>query len=198
METDDYLLDDLQRSQLNATRRRRWNRSRRQYRFLLLSIGFLAPLVLAAPSLISHSGIARSMLASRALAYGWTASADSLDVGWITPLSIKGLKLVGQSGETTIDIERADTALTVTDLLRFDPASVGEVSLRGVNLACTVIDRVGSGDPVGAERRSAASRSGDDSDPGCRCDADGDNERCDLGTQPIQRQRFGRWWTCQR
>ncbi|WP_372897198.1 hypothetical protein, partial [Stieleria sp.] len=124
---DDYLLDDLERSQLDATRRRRSNRSRRYYRMLLLALGFLALLALAAPSLVSHTGVARSMLASKAQAYGWTASADSIDVGWITPLSIRGLKLVGPSGETVIQIDRADTALTVMELLGLDPAAVGEV-----------------------------------------------------------------------
>ncbi|WP_145391245.1 translocation/assembly module TamB domain-containing protein [Stieleria neptunia] len=135
---DDYLLDDLERTQLDATRRRRSNRSRRYYRMLLLALGFLALLALAAPSLVSHTGVARSMLASSAQAYGWTASADSIDVGWITPLSIRGLELVGPSGETVIQIDRADTALTVMELLRLDPAAVGEVSLRGVGLACSV------------------------------------------------------------
>ncbi|WP_182867848.1 hypothetical protein [Stieleria mannarensis] len=137
---DDYLLDDLERSQLDATRRRRANRSRRYYRMLLLALGFLALLALAAPSLVSHTGIARSMLASNAATYGWTASADSIDVGWITPLSIRGLKLTGQSGETVVQIDRADTALTVMQLLNLDPASIGEVSLRGVALACSVAD----------------------------------------------------------
>lgn len=140
MVRDDYLLDDLERSQLDATRRRRSNRSRRYYRMLLLALGFLALLALAAPSLVSHTGVARSMLASNAQAYGWTASAESIDVGWITPLSIRGLKLVGPSGETVIQIDRADTALTVMELLRLDPAAVGEVSLRGVGLACSVAE----------------------------------------------------------
>ena len=136
--TDDYLLDDLERSQLNATRRRRWNRSRRYYRMLLLTAGLVALLVLAAPSIISHTGIARSMLASSASTYGWDASAESIDVGWITPLSIRGLQLTGRSGDTDIQIERADTALTITNLINFDPEHLGEVSLRGVTLACTV------------------------------------------------------------
>ncbi|MCA9141017.1 MAG: hypothetical protein KDB00_29805, partial [Planctomycetales bacterium] len=136
--TDDYLLDDLERSQLDVTRRRRSNRSRRYYQLLLLATGLMALFVLAAPSLISHTGIARSMLASRAAEYGWTASAESIDVGWITPLSIKGLDLVGKSGETSITIVSANTALTVLDLLALDPSAIGDVSVRGVTLSCTV------------------------------------------------------------
>ena len=42
MVTEDYLLNDLERSQVNATRRRRWNRSRRYYQLLLLSVGLIA------------------------------------------------------------------------------------------------------------------------------------------------------------
>ena len=138
MVNDDYLLDDLERTQLSTTRRRRWNRSRRYYQLLVLAVGFVALLILAAPSLISHTGIAKSMLASSAKEYGWTASAESIDVGWITPLSIRGLKLVGSSGETVIQIDRADTALAVTNLIDFDPGAIGEVSLRGVALECAV------------------------------------------------------------
>lgn len=140
MVTDDYLLDDIERSQFSATQRRRSNRSRRYYRLLLLSLGFLSLLALAAPSLISHTGVANSMLVSSAETYGWTASAESINVGWITPLSIRGLELVGQSGETVIRIDRADTALTVTQLIQLDAAAIGEVSLRGVTLACSVAE----------------------------------------------------------
>lgn len=138
MVTDDYLLDDLERSQLNATRRRRANRSRRYYQMLFVAMGFLALSVLAAPSIVSHTGIAKSMLASAAAEYGWEASAGSVDVGWITPLTLRDLELVGASGETTLRVDRVITALTVTQLLRFDPANTGEVSLRGVEVACTV------------------------------------------------------------
>ncbi|MCO8120789.1 hypothetical protein NHH03_03495 [Stieleria sp. TO1_6] len=138
MKTDKYLLDDIARTQLDTTRRRRENRSRRYYQMLLAALGMVGLLILAAPSLVSRSGIAKSLLASTAQRYGWTASAGSIDVGWITPLSINQLELVGQSGETRIQIDRTGTALTVMNLLRFDPAKIGEVSLRGVDFSCRV------------------------------------------------------------
>lgn len=138
MVTDDYLLDDLEKSQLDATKRRRWNRSRRYYHLLMLSLGFLALTMLAAPSIVSHTGIGQSMLASSAMAYGWKASAESIDIGWITPLTIRNLQLTGESGETKIRIQRADTTLTVTDLIGFDPSKIGEVSIRGVEFSCSV------------------------------------------------------------
>ena len=138
MVTKDYRLEDLERSQLDATRRRRNMRSRRYYRLLLITLSLVALAILSAPSIISHTGIARSLLASTASQYGWTVTADSVNVGWITPLSIKQLDLVGASGETRITVGRADTALTVTQLIRFDPGSIGEVTLRGVRLDATV------------------------------------------------------------
>lgn len=136
--TDDYLLDDLERSQLEATRRRRAHRSGRYYRMLFAVLGFLALAVLAAPSIVSHTGIGRSILASTAATYHWQATADAIDVGWITPLTLQNLKLVGPSGETVVQVERANTALTVTQLIGFDPAETGEITLRGVQCAAVV------------------------------------------------------------
>ncbi|KAA5541876.1 hypothetical protein FYK55_16895 [Roseiconus nitratireducens] len=138
METENYLLDDIERSQQEETRRRRENRSRRYRRTLMIGLGFLALIVLAAPSLISHTGVASTMLATRADQQGWVATADAIDVGWITPLSIRNLTLVGKERESKIQIERIDTSLTVLDLLRLDVQQIGEITVRGAEVDCTV------------------------------------------------------------
>lgn len=138
MATDNHLLDEIDRTQRETTRRRRDGRSRRYQRLIFATVGFVALIVLALPSLVSHSGMAQSMLASQAEQYGWQADAGSIDVGWITPLSVKDLKLTGQSGETSIELSQIDTSLTVLSLLQFDPREIGEVTIRGANVACTV------------------------------------------------------------
>ena len=136
--TNDHLLDEIERSQLDATRRRRSKRATRSFRMTAFAIGFVGLAVFAAPSVISHTGIANSMLASQAAAYGWDASVDSISVGWITPLTAKNLSLKGQSGETRIQIDHAASSLTAVDLIRFSPAAIGELSLRGVMVDCAV------------------------------------------------------------
>ncbi|MEL6110897.1 MAG: hypothetical protein AAFU85_33235, partial [Planctomycetota bacterium] len=62
MRTNKYQLEELQRDQEEATRRRRRKRSRRYYRMVFGAIGLLLVFVLAAPSLISVSGIARALV----------------------------------------------------------------------------------------------------------------------------------------
>ncbi|MCC9599420.1 hypothetical protein LOC67_02525 [Stieleria sp. JC731] len=104
----------------------------------LFVLGFLGFAFLAAPSIVSHTGIARSILVSQAASYGWQASVESISVGWITPLSIKNAAFVGPSGNTKLEVARADSSLTAVNLIRFNPADLGELSLRGVKLDCAV------------------------------------------------------------
>ncbi|WP_149497414.1 hypothetical protein [Roseiconus lacunae] len=136
--TDDHQLDEIEQTQLDVTRRRRDRRSNRKFRLTLITLGFLGFAVLAAPSIISHSGIARSIFLSQAAAYGWQASVESISVGWFTPLSVKNVMLVGRSNQTQLQIGHTTSSLTAIDLIRFDPSSIGELSLREVTLRCTV------------------------------------------------------------
>ncbi|WP_143543837.1 hypothetical protein [Rhodopirellula sp. MGV] len=136
--TDDHQLDELERSQLDMTLRRRTRRSNRKFRFSLVVFGFVGFALFAAPSIISHTGIARSIIVNQAAAYGWQASVGSISVGWITPLSVKDVVLVGQSGKTKLQIQRIDSSLTATRLIRFSPSEIGELSLRGIQVDAAI------------------------------------------------------------
>ena len=134
--TDDFLREQMERSQRQRTRRRRDGRSRRRHLYLTVGLGILALLVLAAPSLVSHSSIGRSLLIHELAGYGFEATASSVRVGWITPLRITGLKVKGPSGGSELELERLDMELTVTDLISGSGDQWGEVVLRGVHLNC--------------------------------------------------------------
>ncbi|NND96363.1 MAG: hypothetical protein HKN47_03420 [Pirellulaceae bacterium] len=138
MATDDFLLDEVERSQRHQTRRRREGRSQRRRIFLLIGLAVLGLLVLGAPSFLSHSPMGRSMVAHAAADYGLDAQVDSLSVGWFTPLRISGVQLRGKSAGSDIAIEQIETSLTVRDLLTRKTSSFGEVLVRGLNIRCAV------------------------------------------------------------
>ncbi len=140
MTTDDFLREQMERSQRQQTHRRRNGRSRRRQVYLLGGFALLGMLVLGAPSLVSHSSIGRSMLSQTAADYGLDATAQSVRVGWITPLRITGLQMVGKSGKSELSVQQLDTEWTVADLLGRSGDSWGETLLRGVNVACVMKD----------------------------------------------------------
>ena len=138
MATDDYLLDDVERSQRNQTRRRREGRSRRRRVFLLLALAIVALVILSAPSFLSHSPMGKSMVADAVSQYGIDAEIESFSVGWITPLSISGVHLKGQAAGSEIVINEVDTGMAVMDLMSASAADFGEVVIRGVSVNCSV------------------------------------------------------------
>ncbi|WP_146398058.1 hypothetical protein [Planctomycetes bacterium CA13] len=136
MKTDDSYLDRIERTEKQQTLRRRENQSRRRRYYMLGSILLVAFLFLAGPSLVSHSPMGRSIIASTADGFGIDASASSLRVGWITPLRINDLSITGREAGSTVTIEQLDTELTILDLLQGETNHLGAVSLRGVDAAC--------------------------------------------------------------
>ncbi|GAA5506912.1 hypothetical protein [Novipirellula caenicola] len=140
MTTDDYLLDQLERTQQEQTHRRRENRSRRQRYYLLGGLMFVGFLMLAAPSLVSHSPVGRSMVARAAAEYGFDASAQEVRVGWVTPLRITGLSIEGREAGSKLRVEQLDTELTVMDLVGTPKRDLGSILVRGVDIQCDVRD----------------------------------------------------------
>ena len=138
MRTKESQLEDFERRQEEKTRRRRQRRTQRYYRILFVCIGALAFLIFAAPSFISTTGIARSLVKRGFARYGWEAEVDTVRFGWITPCSLEDIALVGRSGVSRVQVDRVDSSLTVIDLIRFDSSNIGEVTLRGVELECSV------------------------------------------------------------
>ena len=78
-------------------------------------------------------------IVSRAAAdYGLDAKVESMRIGWITPLKITGLSVIGESESSVLEVGRIDTELTVMDLIGTLPEKFGEISLRDVKLACAM------------------------------------------------------------
>lgn len=101
-----------------GTERRRKGRSRRKHTYILLFGGFLLALVLALPSLLSFTPIVHNLVSSTAVKFGWQVSASEIRIGWITPLSIRGVEGTGIEGNTRVSVESVDLPLTLLDLLR--------------------------------------------------------------------------------
>ena len=115
MTTDDFSLDQVERSQREQTRRRRDKQSRRKQLYFLGGVVALALLVLAGPSLVCHSSMGRSMAKKSLAEYGFEGDVESLRVGWVTPLRAKGLQIHGAAG-SQISVEHLDMDMTVLDI----------------------------------------------------------------------------------
>ncbi len=137
MSTDDYLMDQTDRSERSRTRRRRENRSRRKRFYVLGAVAFLGLLALITPSLISHSSIGRGIIVRGLESYGLTGQVDSMRVGWVTPLRIDGLQVQGDAG-STLAVGRLDIDMTATDLITSSFGDLGQVTVRGVDVVCSV------------------------------------------------------------
>ena len=139
MTTDDFLLDQVERSQRHQKRRRRDNQSKRRQFYLLGGVATVFLLVLGGPSLLSHSSLGRSMLTQALTDYGWEADVDSMRIGWITPLRVTGLRASGAAGSEVV-IEQLDMDTTILDLLGSSRGELGQIAVRGINLSCTMLD----------------------------------------------------------
>ena len=137
MVTDDYYLDEIERSQEHQSRRRRKGQRRRKRVLVLVTLVTIALLILWAPSFLSHSPMGRSIVQDKLQDYGFEGEIESFSVGWITPLKVSGIELVGSTSGTHISIDQVDTQLTVTDLLRSSSA-IGEVVVRDATLQLSV------------------------------------------------------------
>ncbi|TWU59831.1 hypothetical protein Poly51_01040 [Rubripirellula tenax] len=139
MTTDDFLLDQNERSLRETTRRRRDGRSRRRQAYVLGAIALVALLVLAAPSIISHSSIGRSVLASTLAGYGLEGSAESIRIGWVTPLQVTGLRIHGSAAGTDVSVAQLDMDMTASSAIADSSfTNLGQISIRGVHVVCSV------------------------------------------------------------
>ncbi len=138
MTTDDFILEQKERSQRQQTNHRRSERSRRRQLILLVSFACGLCLVILAPSMVSHSSIGRSYLVDSLASHGLQADVKSVRIGWVTPLQITDLKINGKAG-SQLAIEQLDLNLTVSDLLT-GPDDLGQINLRGVAVACSMSD----------------------------------------------------------
>ena len=138
MATDDFILEQEQRSQRQQTDQRRSERSRRHRLILLAGVVCTLCLLFLMPSMISHSSIGRSYLVTYLGEHGLQADVASVRIGWLTPLRVTGLKINGKAG-SQLAIEQLDLNFTVSDFLAL-PEDLGQIHLRGVAVACSVND----------------------------------------------------------
>ncbi|QDS88807.1 hypothetical protein EC9_30020 [Rosistilla ulvae] len=132
MQGIDNDMDDALESSRRRTDQVR-QRRRMRNRFAFGVFVFTIVLVVAAgPSIVCNSPIADSLLGSNAKAYGWEAKAYGIRLGWLTPLRLDDLELVGPSGQTRLTASRIETEVTLIDLIsgRSDYGTVQATGLR--------------------------------------------------------------------
>ncbi|MEP5989041.1 MAG: hypothetical protein ABJ301_07235, partial [Rhodopirellula bahusiensis] len=140
----DYDLDAklgvMERSQEVRTRSRRQGRLQRKRTLVLVLLAFVILAVGALPSLVSHSPMGRSLLVRTLDSYDLDADVESMQIGWLTPLQVRGLHLVGRTGGSEISVDDLQTSISLSNLWSGEPQAgqFGEVLVRGVQLSCTV------------------------------------------------------------
>ena len=142
--TDEFLLDQIDRTQEHRSRLRREGRFHRHRVYLLVSIVLLAMLLLGAPSLVSHSPLGRSLFSRAAAQQGVSLDVESIRVGWITPLRLTGIQIHSMTDGNHFRIEQVDSEMTVVDLMRDIGSAFGEIAVRGVDIRCTINNRQSS------------------------------------------------------
>lgn len=139
MTKDDFLRDQTERELRDATRRRRDGRSRRRSIYVIGGLTLIGLLILGGPSIVCHSSIGRSVLSKTLADYGFNGGADTMRIGWVTPLQLTGLNLTGTAAGSTVRIDRVDMDMTVTDVIAdMSFTQLGQMTLRGVRVAATI------------------------------------------------------------
>ncbi|MGI9468004.1 MAG: hypothetical protein ACR2OA_12860 [Rubripirellula sp.] len=138
MTTDEFILEQDERSQRQQTDQRRSGRSQRHRLMVLAGLACVILLLFLTPSMVSHSSIGRSYLIDYLTARGLQADVGSVRIGWLTPLRITDLKINGKAG-SQIAIEQLDLNLMVDDLIAL-PDDLGQINLRGVAVAFSMND----------------------------------------------------------
>jgi len=135
-----YDLEVRERTETERTLHRRADRSRRRRMIAMVSCLFVVLLIASLPSLVSSSPIGRSLLAQTLASYGWSADADGVQIGWITPARLTNLRLIGERAGSKITIGDVQTSLTLPSLWSNELAGgrFGEIVLRDVHVTCTV------------------------------------------------------------
>ncbi|MEM8913847.1 MAG: hypothetical protein AAGC97_18965, partial [Planctomycetota bacterium] len=125
------------RSEDERTRSRRAGRSRRRRTIAAVALLFGLLLLLGGPSLLCRLPWTRSMVRQTVQRYGWDVQSELIDIGWITPLSLRGVRAEGLTAGSTIEIDECQTTLTLLDAWAGKPQSgqFGQVTLRGVRIS---------------------------------------------------------------
>src|SRR5690349_10145362 len=98
---------------------------RRRRRRLLRLVGGLAlllvVLVLAAPSIVAHTGLRDRTINTILASPSVTASSESASYGWFSPLSVHGLELISPNKHVDIRVEDMTAERSPLQLLSSAP-----------------------------------------------------------------------------
>ncbi len=142
--TDDFLLDQIDRTQQHRSRRRREGRFQQRRIIVIVTISLVALFIASAPSLVSHSPLGRTLVTRAAAQQGVALDAESIRVGWLTPLRLTGIQIHSRHAGNHFYIDQIDSGMTVTDLISGLGSELGEIAIRGVDVQCSVSEGMSS------------------------------------------------------
>ena len=139
MTKGDFFQDDGERTMRLRSEGRKRGRLRRKSTYAFAILAFLVLLLIAAPSLVCQSPLARNLLASTFAKYGFDGGINSIQIGWLTPLRIDGLELTGKTAGSHLSVERVETEVTLLNCIT-GLSDIGEIAVRGVIVDVSVKD----------------------------------------------------------
>ena len=142
--SDERPLETRHQDVLRETRLRRGSRASRRRRTALVVFAGLTLLTLAAPSIACFAGLGRQTLARQMATRGWIADAASVRMGWITPLSVRDLRMTGPSDHSIVALGQLDANVTLLDVLR------GSIGTKTVELSASDLTIEGQVRPAGS------------------------------------------------
>ena len=84
--------------------------------WLILLLGLVLA-VAAAPSLVCQSPLGRSLFTSNLARYGVEGSFESVRIGWVSPLRVTGVDLLGGEGGTRMRIDQVNCNATLLKII---------------------------------------------------------------------------------
>jgi translocation and assembly module TamB len=111
-----------------SRRNKRRPRERRRSRWGLRLLVVLVILLVAAPTILSHTRLPIDWLASAARGKGWQLSVDSVRIGWLSPIQLTGVRAQGASKQTRLEAASIETELSLLTLLR-RPSDLGSIRI---------------------------------------------------------------------
>ncbi|MEL7266893.1 MAG: hypothetical protein AAFP69_19070, partial [Planctomycetota bacterium] len=94
-------------------------------------------LVLFLPTIISHSFVSHHFLRTTLAEAGWSGDAQSIQIGWITPLRVRGLHLIGNSNQSEVHLQQLSSDQTLLGILR-DTGNLGDLQIADLTIQCVV------------------------------------------------------------
>jgi len=120
-----------------ATQSRRAARGRRRSALWTLALASILLLLAAAPSLVCHSPLAKTLIRQHAPSYGFEAAAGSVRIGWLTPLRVRGLELTGTTAGSQLRVDQFDADINLLQCLSGFKHGL-RLSARGINVELSV------------------------------------------------------------